>query len=73
MRKNRNYDTATQASKAQKAWRYIVSKLEPEVRLILDTKCGGKETVDEVINYLTRNCQNDSEEVDKDLVEWFMD
>jgi hypothetical protein len=39
--------------------------LNPEVRLILDTKCGGKDTVDEVVNYLTRICQNDSEEVDK--------
>jgi len=79
MRKNRNYDchilekndTIIQASKAQKTWRYVVSNLKPEVRLILDVKCGGKETVDDVVNYLTR--QNDyEEEVDQDLVDWFM-
>jgi hypothetical protein len=61
-----------EALEAQKAWRYIVSKLTPDIRAMLDAKCGGSQTVDEVVNYLT-NIPNSSGAVNKEFLDWFDD
>ena len=80
MRENRNDDchilginpNESRVSEVQKAWRYLISKSSPEVRTMLDSKCG-KGTVDEVVTYLVRICQDSSSPADENLVDWFSD
>jgi predicted RNase H-like nuclease (RuvC/YqgF family) len=81
MRENRNdgchilgiNTSESRASQVQKAWRFLVAGLNPEVRLMLDKKCGGKDTVDAVVNYLTSVCQDNTGEINQKVVEWFTD
>ena len=62
----------SRVSEVQKAWRYLISKSSPEVRTMLDSKCG-KGTVDEVVTYLVSICQDSSSPADENLVDWFSD
>ena len=59
--------------KTYKVWLIVVKDLSPETRKILDDKWGGSNTINEIISYLSRNCNvyDGDVDVDTDLVDWF--
>jgi chromosome segregation ATPase len=81
MRENRNDDchmfnlnsNENRVSEAQKAWRYSIKGLDSETRSMLDSKCGGKYTVDAVVNYLASICKDNSSNINQRYIDWLMD
>jgi chromosome segregation ATPase len=63
-------DTEIYATKVRKCWLYIVENANKNVRQILNRKCG-KDTVDEIINFLNKDCENVP--IDNDIEYWFME
>jgi uncharacterized coiled-coil protein SlyX len=78
VRGNRNYECHmfeidSEAPTAKNAWLQVVSNLKPEVRTMLDSKFGGKNVVDAVVNYLTGIQQESDSDNLNYFLQWFED